>query len=555
MELKTFPKININFKGATLNINSFSDSHGNLQKLDGFYQSFEENRDEIFLGDKKGNQNALLIVGDWFIAGDTKGYKTNKNASSNDFQIKFFNMFVNKIKAMAPKNKTYFFVGNHELDAGEKYFKQILNNINAKVITTNLDFENSFALKDEIENNKIIQKDILEIDDDKDPNKKHKALFLGISPVNIPAYKKGLKGIRFIDEIKKGQDSVKKEDYQKTFNKTVQLIKDFKQKNPKGLVIVSVHTGVDFAKNLANEMGDDISLILNGHEHRNDDEKINGVNIINLSQNFEKFVNIKLSVDDDGNLKGISEPKIYKPVSNPDKESFIQKFFNRIFYKDCIKEYKIRTDNPEIKVLDNEGVRYQNNYLANFINDCILSEIQKTNPDVDIFALNASSVRGSIDTLNLGGANNLQMIEVLGGITHKDAELYKNKVSGRELMALITDNLLFNETSPERKPLMQYSGLVIDKKSILEGVHSGKKLDELMQYVKLANDGENIEKDKDYIIANVVKYFVKSKNEFINTTLFNDAKPLNLNAKDLFRNHIEENKDNLYAKCDVRIID
>lgn len=554
MQIKT-PIYNINFKGATLNINSFSDSHGNLEKLDAFYQAFEENKDEIFLDDKKGNQNALVVVGDFFIAGDTKGYKTNKNASSNDFQMKFFNVFINKLKGLVPKNVSYFIPGNHEFDAGEKYFKQILNSINAKVIASNLDFKNSPVLEDEIKNDKIFQTDILEIDDDKDPSKKHKALFLGISPVNIPAYKKGMKGIKFIDEASEGQDAVTKEDYERTFNKTIQLIEEFKKDNPKGLVIVSVHTGVDFAKNLANEMGDNISLILNGHEHKNDDETINGVNIINLSQNFEKFANIKLSVDDDGNLKSISEPKTYKPELNSKKEGMIQKIFYKVFCDDWEKEYKIRVDNPKLKSLDNEGVRYKNNYLANFITDSILSQIQKTNPDVDIFALNASSIRGSIDTLNAGGANNLQMIEVLGGITHKDAELYKNKVSGKELMVLIVDNLLFNETSPERKPLMQYSGLIIDKKSILDGVHSGKSLDELMEYVIFAKNGKNIETDKDYTIANTVKYFAKSKNKFINTNLFDRAQVLNLNAKDSFRAYIEENKDNLYAKCDIRIID
>jgi len=158
MELKT-QNYNINFKGAVLNLNSCSDPHGNLQKLDKYYQSFEENKDEVFLKDKRGNQNVLLIVGDWFISGDTRGYKSNPNATSNDFQIKFFNAFVNKIASLAPKNRTYFYIGNHELDGGEKYFKQIINSINAKVITTNLDFENSYNLKDEIEEGKILKKE------------------------------------------------------------------------------------------------------------------------------------------------------------------------------------------------------------------------------------------------------------------------------------------------------------------------------------------------------------------------------------------------------------
>ena len=56
---------------------------------------------------------------------------------------------------------------------------------------------------------------------------------------------------------------------------------------------------------------------------------------------------------------------------------------------------------------------------------------------------------------------------------------------------------------------------------------------------------DTIETDKDYTIANTVKYFAKSKNKFINTNLFNRAQVLNLNAKDSFRAYIEENKDNL----------
>ena len=95
----------LNFKGAVLNINSFSDNHGNLDRLDDFYQSFEENKDELFLPDKKGNQNVLLVAGDWFISGGTKGYKSKPDANSHFYQALFFNKFKKRISELF---KLYF---------------------------------------------------------------------------------------------------------------------------------------------------------------------------------------------------------------------------------------------------------------------------------------------------------------------------------------------------------------------------------------------------------------------------------------------------------------
>ena len=104
-----------NFKGAVLNINSFSDNHGNLDKLDKFYQSVEDNKDELFLDNKKGNQNVLLVAGDWFISGGTKGYKSKPDANSHFYQALFFNKFIKQIQDFGFNLKTYFVPGNHEL--------------------------------------------------------------------------------------------------------------------------------------------------------------------------------------------------------------------------------------------------------------------------------------------------------------------------------------------------------------------------------------------------------------------------------------------------------
>lgn len=546
----------LNFKAAALNINTFSDNHGNLEKLDAFYQSIEQNRDELFLEDKKGNQNALVIAGDWFISGGTKGYKSNKNANSHYFQTLFFNKFVEKMRAFAHNTKTYFVPGNHELDAGVFEFKKVLNNINAAVLMTNLDFEASSVLRSLIDKKKVVKQDILEIEDDKNPNLKHKALFLGINPVNMPYYRPDIKGINFINQFAKAGKSTTPEDYEETFDETVKIIEDFKRENPKGLVIVSSHTGVDFAQNLARKMGkDNINLILNAHEHLDGIEEVSGVKIVNLGQNFKKHVNAKFFIDDDGNLKS----DVYLGVYYPNKESvrpdgFFKKFYDEVFCKDLKKEYKINTVKPDIAVLGVEDVRLGNNYLANFVTDAILSQIQKTNPEIQIFAINASAIRTPLDTALNGGANNIQIMNTLNGIVNEDAGILKNKISGRMLIKLVIENVLFSEINPKRNPVTHYSGLIIDRKEILKGCHTGKTDEYFTQFIK-TSDGTSIDLNKTYTIANVEKYFKKSKVPFIKDTLYNEAEPVNLNAKELFIKYINENKDNLTAKCDTRIID
>lgn len=566
MKIQPILNFNTNFKGATLNINAFSDSHGSLNDIDIFYSSFKDNKDELFLENKRGSKNVQIIAGDWFISGDTKGYHSVPNANSHFFQIKFFNTFIKKLKTLtdSPKQPSedentdmpvYFLSGNHEFDAGEAEFKRVANKINAKILMTNLDVQNSPALDDEIKSGKIVQEDILEIEDDKNPNLKHKVLFLGISPVNMPYYAKELKGITFLDAKYKSEKLLTPDDYQKTLNDAARRIEKFKKKNPKGLVVVSFHTGGNFSENLASKMGNKINIIFDGHEHKDETDIVNGIKIVKLSQNFKKYVNVKFFIDDNGNLKDDVKINNYYPFDNAKTGSFFEGYYKGIFLGDLLNDFKITAADPEIKTLSAENVRSKNSFLANFITDSILSEIQAKHPDVDIFGINASAIRASLGTTNSGGTNIIQILGVLSGITQDDAALYKNKISGSVIVELILDNLLSNEPAPERCPIIHYSGLIIDKTKLLTQYREGKKPCELTKYVTLEKTGKPIEPDKTYTFANVKKFFVKSKNPIIRDRLFDDAIPLDLNAKELFIKHLNKNKDNLAAKCDVRIID
>lgn len=544
------------FKGANLSVNTFSDSHGLFRELGKFYQSFEDNSEDLFLEEKKGNKNVLVIDGDWFISGSAKGYKSNRDENSHYFQIKFFNAFVKKMKQLSSGLVTFFIPGNHEFDGGEQEFKRVANSIDAKILMTNLDVENSPTLNEPVQKGKILQKSILDIEDDKNPDLTHKVLFLGINPVNIPYYKKGMKGINFLNQPFKSQKNVRPEDYKETMDETVRQIEEFKKENPNGLVIVSVHTGVDFSKNLAQKMGQNINIIFDGHEHRDEIGKINGVKIVSLSQNFKKYVNVKFSIDDNGKLKEGVQIKSYYPLQEKKEQAgnaFFDRFFKQIFNKDLSNEYHIQTPS-NIDTLSVNNVRFQNSFLANFITDSILSELQSHYPEIDIFAINASAIRGSINTETAGGANNLEVISALSGIVYDEAWVYKNEISGKNLLDIILDNLLFNSTSPERNPLMQYSGLIIDKKSILEKYKQGCSPDELSKFIIFAKDNKPIELDKTYTIANVQKFFLKSKHPFIHKEMYADAQNCNLNAKDLFAEYMDKHKDNLVAKCDTRIL-
>ena len=135
---------------------------------------------------------------------------------------------------------------------------------------------------------------------------------------------------------------------------------------------------------------------------------------------------------------------------------------------------------------------------------------------------------------------------------YEDAFVFKNEITGAMLLDLVLENLLFNETAPERNPIMHYSGLIIEKSALLDGYHRGKSAQYLAQFVK-TTDGSPIDLKEKYTVANVEKYFKKSKKPLIHDFMYSNAVPLHLNARELFTGHISKNKDNLVAKCDRRI--
>ena len=537
------------FKAATVSINALSDTHGELLKANSAIETMRKHKDDFFCREKKGSTNVTAICGDWFMNGGKKGFVSNQSKPLAMFQLGILNEFINQIKGMAGSVSTIFVPGNHEFDGGVELLDNVLSNLDADVVASNLDIEHSKGFSKTIESGKLFSEKVIEAEDDKNPNLKHKILFLGIMPTNMQAYQKNLDGVALTDVNKKHLAKVEKEDYQNTLDICKSKIEAFKKENPNGIVIFMSHAGAGFSDYLAQEAP--VNLIFDGHEHKTQIRTVNSTPIIPLSQNFRRIVNAKLSIDDNGNLKEI-RTKITDPSDNKTRGPIL-KLYRQLFKSDIVKKYSIKSNDKSISALKVDGVREGNSFLANFITDSILSELKKEDKDIDIFALNSSSIRHSLKVSNKKSVSNLDILNVLAGISEDSAKIYTNKVSGNELAYLVYDNLVFSRYNPDKRPIIHYSGLIIDRTSIYKAIDEGKPLSEILQYIKDAKTNKPIEADKTYKIANPEKYFLKSGNDKIKG-MINSAEYTGFSVHELFQRHFAENKNNIFVNCDNRII-
>ena len=175
--------------------------------------------------------------------------------------------------------------------------------------------------------------------------------------------------------------------------------------------------------------------------------------------------------------------------------------------------------------------------MANFVCDSILAEIKKLDPNVDVFALNASTFRSGFDLEGEKNVSNFDILSSLGGINQKQANIFTTDVTGEELAFLVKDNIAYNSFNPERRPLFHYSGLKTDKDLILADL--SMPIRNYCKYITIGPQNEPLDADKIYRIANPEKYFIKTKVPEIKA-LFERSKPLNCNVIELFKKHFEE---------------
>lgn len=543
------PRSNVNFKGALININALADTHGHLEELNDAFETIKENQRDIFCTEDKGRCNVFTVCGDWFIDGGRKGFETNPNRENGKFQLTMLNEFYKQIKNMAYNTKTIFTAGNHDVDGGVKLLNYIFKKIDSDVIISNLDYDNSPAIQDNINSNKVMPEKIIEVEDNKNPELKHKILFLAIAPVNMYAYQKNLEGISFIDNVDKVSKNITKSDYENTLTVCKKRITKFKEENPKGLVVVCSHTGVEFSENLARESN--VDLIFDAHEHKEETRFVNSTPIVSLSQNYKKLVNAKFIINDDGDIKYLQLKDLQLNLKK--EKGIFAKLFEKIFKEDIKTKYSISCKDKSIKELVPDGVRFQNNYLSNFVTDSILEELKKIDENIDIFALNSSSIRNPLPVSDELSVTPFDVMDVLAGIRSEEGQVMTTEVSGEELLYLVKDNVLFNKDNPTRNTLIQYSGLIIDKTSLLNAISNGEDEKSLYKYVKIAKTNNPINPLRQYKIANPEKYFNKHKNPRIKS-LKSSSKFVGKTVQELFKTHFETSGGKLEAKCDIRVL-
>ena len=540
---------NKSFKAANISINAISDTHGEIIRANNALEEMRKRKKDIFLPAQKGNANIFAVGGDWFMCGSKKGFHTNPNKPFAVFQLEIFNEFINQLKKIAINTKSVFLIGNHEFDGGVELLDNVLSQIDADVIASNLDIEDSPAFSKTKDSGKLFNERIIEVEDDKDPKLTHKVLFLGVLPVNLPMYAKDLNGVTLKETSHKNLASMRKEDYQQTLELCKKKILDFKNENPKGIVVFMCHSGAEFSDNLAKEAP--VDIIYDGHEHKDKTRIVNDkIPIYPLSLNFEKIVNTKIHINDNGDVDSVKTIS-FNPLSNQ-KKGPIYKLFKELFKKDIENEYTIKCQNPNIKTLSLDGVREGNSFLANFITDSVLEQIQKTDSSVNFFALNSSAIRHHLNVSSEPQNSYFDIRNVLKGITEDAGRIMISEISGIELAYLVKDNLEFNRENPQKNPIIHYSRLIIDRTNILKAIDEGKSLQDILPYIIDEETNKSLEADKTYKIANVEKYFNKSRNPNIQK-LKNKSEYMDTTIHQLFEQYCEEEKDNLVAKCDIRI--
>lgn len=549
----------ISFKQANVNIMAFSDTHGDLKNTAPLFQNFQDNKDDIFeKKEEKSTLNLMTIVGDWFMNPTQKGYLSDKNKTSGDYQTIFFKSFIENTKSLIPGLKVFYTPGNHCLDAGDRVFLNHIKNLDMQTIISNADLKQAESIKNlsPKQRKKIHEYKIIEVQDDKKPELKHKVMILGITPINIDfLVKENIKGLNLLGTKDCKEAYLKAKDVDETAEIISKITKDFN-----GAVVLMSHAGEPVAKAIAKKVGN-IDLILNAHDHLDETIPVKTQNgfvtkIVSLSENANKIESIKLHFDDDGNLSIKNNPYYTDFESNLESNP-INKMYTNMLKEDIT---------PLVKVIDPKGrqslniknVRYGNNDLANFCTDAILSKIKETHPEVQAFIIPSTSFRSDLPTSITRPIINLDLIDLFKGISGDLSKVLVGDINGKILYKFILENVLDNLSNPDRNTLIQMSGIIIDKKSIKETLEwqNNKDLSSLTDFIKIKNEYgefEPIDLEKPYSIALPKKLFVKSTipefKELMST--FTDQ---NNTVYDYFKSFVKDGPEEIKLNIDKRVL-
>ncbi len=541
MKLTNFMQPQIGFKAAQVNIIAMSDNHGNVHNLPKLVGTIEQNKGDIFKkADEKSTLNMFAIAGDFFMNPHKKGYMTKPELSNGDIQANFLNKVVNTVKGFVKNNfDTVYAPGNHCYDGGDEFLYNKLKDEPVKTLVTNVDLEKSPLVSDLMKTHPdIVTSKVYEVQDDKNPALKHNVLFMGVT---IPSLKGKLTKTELYDNNNKKDTQISEADLQKTFEVLNKQVQEFKEKHPKGAVVLLSHMGAPISKMIENNVPN-INVILNGHDHTRDNANDGKTMINSLGKDNEIVKSVNFKFDDDGNLKDVGFNMFITENSAENKD--VKAFLDKNFVEDVKPLVKMKGAS-ELEYSDK--IRYANTELTNYLTSTVAEQARKEMPDLASVALQSSYVRGGIKE----GSNNLNLLKIFDGIDVESQNLNVGNVKGSEIVDIIAKNVKSNLQAPTRNTLIQWSDFQVNR-SLIEQIEAGKSDKTYQDAVKCRNqqtgEFEAIDMNNDYKI--LLSNKMLSKKDFAQVR--ENFTSINKNYDDFFRANIKSKNYEVDVNAQVK---
>lgn len=547
------------FKAARLNILATADNHGHLVSMPVLMTAIEENKKDIFQkAEEKSTQNVFAIAGDFFINPMVKNLLTKPDKTNGDIQYEFLLKLIetaHKTSGESSNFDTIFTLGNHCLEGGDRWILDKLKSAPLTTIETNIKLKKSPLIKSQIKDNNIVSQKIYEIPDDKNPEIKNHALFLGVTIPRDKFNSRVLEGTQFYDHTSKNDLLLEKEDLKKTFKVLNYHVKTFKEKYPDGVVIVLSHTGNPISAMIAEEVND-INIILNGHDHKKTDILLNKTGIVSLGKNNDIIKSINMLFNDNGKLTGTAiqtyNTREYNEIALENKE--LQKFVQTNIEKDI--EPLIKYDENVEMMKFSKKVRYENCDWVNYITDSVKDAVKIAYPSVDIVGIPSEIFRGGLkDNTKQKEFNNLDLIKLFAGANENLSNLKIGTITGEELYALALENTMNNLQNPKRSGMIQWSDLQVNR-TLINNIINNESSEELSSAFKFRNpesgEFEPVDLNKEYTIVLPDKYLLKDKeNVRVPSTVLKKFTCISGNYNSYFREYLDLNDFNfeLDGKC------
>lgn len=556
-----FGKHPVNFGKANMNIVALSDTHGQIDKCAAIQDTYEKNKDEIHPdGNNPSNKNVLAVVGDWFMNPTRKGYLSFKE-TIGDMQGKFLGDMIDRMKSGLGNLTALYTPGNHCLEGGDSFLFDKTKKCDMTTVMTNVHVENSksiTSLEPEAQK-KITSSTVLEVQDDKDPNKIHKMLVLGMVCPNMDYYCNGLiNDLDILDRSRKKEVKIEEGDLTETYKQFNEEIAKFKEENPNSPVMLMNHAGQRVVQMLCDHC--DLDLVLNGHDHKDEtSEFVSAATgkktlVCSLSENAKLMEAVNVHFDDDGKFS-FNSKTLYVQLQNQDAEFKAQ--FDRTFAEDTKGIVQI-TDPAGSDRLKVDNIRYADNPLEKLVTDTILTDIKTTHPDTQLFMMNTSAFRAELQVDKENPVTNMQLMDLMSGLIEKEAKIRVGEFSGETLAKMVDQNVRENNENKTRNVLMGWSGLQIDRGAIIRLQNADNQdISEVGKCIKIMNsDGawEPLDFGRNYKTAVTQKLFDK--------TIIEDVKKQDENfihlgktANDCLLAGVREKGFKLTVPQDIRVID